>query len=44
LAQRKELNSLVEELSNKHPEVKIRVDASSALNSLKAASAEADTP
>lgn len=39
-AQRRELIPLVEELSNKHPEIRIRIDASSALNSLNAASSE----
>jgi len=39
-AQRLELVPLIEELSNKHPQIRIRIDAQSALNSLKAASAE----
>ena len=42
--QRRELIPLVDELSNKHPEIRIRIDAASALNSLKAASSEAATP
>jgi len=37
LSQRDELMPLVEELASKHPEIRIRVDAEAALNSLKLA-------